>query len=407
MRAPTFFGDDSGTIIPMFALIGIAALLTSGLAIDYSRLELARGELQIALDAGALAAARKLAEGDKEMQDAGQAYFESALKSANTIDPVPQAKFTRAGSKVNATVSTTLKTKLMQIAGFDELTVAVQSGATASGKGMELALVLDVSGSMSNGGKIGALRTASVAMLDAIYGIDETRPNTWIGVAPFSGRVNLFDYGTTWMTGPSPGWAGKFCSDKRSSPNVENDAPPSVELFPYYFATSGYGGTKTCPAPKALGLTAEKSIIKARLESLAAQAGTSTQVGMVWGWRMVSERWRGLWGNPALPLDSANTPGKYVVMMTDGENFPWESGDEELSENDANQRLLRECTAMKAEGITIFTVAFDMGSTLTSLYQRCASQPDYHYDVQSNSKLIETFETLGLTIAGHGSRLTN
>ncbi len=410
MYTRSFCCNESGAIFPIFGLVGIVALMCAGMATDYARLEFARSELQTALDAGALAAARKLADGNAAIQAAGQAYFERALQTAEIINSQPVADFTPNNTGVSASVSIMMKTKVMQIAGFDEMPVSVQSGASASGKGMELMLVVDVSGSMSNNNKIGALRTASDALLDAIYGTNETRANTWIGVTPFSGRVNVVDYGAAWMTGAGPAWAGKLCTHKRSFPNVENDAPPGVELFPHYFALEGYGGgdgTETCPGPRALGLTAEKSVISARIQTLSAQAGTSTQVGMVWGWRMLSPRWRGLWGDPAMPLDSADSPGKYVIIMTDGENFPWESDDPELSTDDADERLLRECTAMKAEGITIFTVAFDMGAALTSLYTLCASQPDYHFDVQANSDLIETFETLGLTIAGHGARLTH
>ena len=93
-------------------------------------------------------------------------------------------------------------------------------------------------------------------------------------------------------------------------------------------------------------------------------------------------------------------------MMTDGENYTWES-DDPFSDDEANDRLLRECTAMKAEGITIFTVAFDMGSTLTALYEQCATTPGYHFDINSNQDLIDTFEPLGLTIAGDTVRLVN
>lgn len=410
MYARSFCCNEAGAIFPIFGLVGIVALLCAGMATDYARLEFARSGLQSALDAGALAAARKFADGEVEMQAAGQAYFASTLQTASMIDPLPIPVFTRTGSGVDASVSTAIKTKFMQIAAFDEMAVAVQSGATATGNGMELMLVVDVSGSMSNGGKIGALRTAATALVDTIYGNSETRANTWIGVTPFSGRVNVVDYGAAWMTGAGPAWAGKLCTHKRSFPNVENDAPPGVELFPHYFALEGYGGgdgTETCPGPRALGLTAEKSVISARIQTLEAQAGTSTQVGMVWGWRMLSPRWRGLRGDPAMPLDSADSPGKYVIIMTDGENFPWESDDPELSTDAADERLLRECTAMKAEGITIFTVAFDMGATLASLYTQCASQPDYHFDVQANADLIETFEKLGLTIAGDKTRLTH
>lgn len=410
MYTRSFCCNESGSVFPIFGLIGIVALIGTGMAVDYARLEMARSELQAALDAGTLAAARRFADGKAAVQAAGQAYFEGALQNSEIIGLKPVADFAPNGTGVNASVSIKLKTKVMQIAGFDEMPVSVKSGASASGKGMELMLVVDVSGSMSNGGKIGALRTAATAMVEAIYGNNETRPDTWIGITPFYGRVNVIDYGAAWMTGAGPGWAGKLCTHKRSFANVESDAPPGVELFPHYFANSGYGGgdgTKTCPGPRALGLTEAKSVINARIQTLTAQAGTSTQVGMVWGWRMLSPRWRGLWGDAAMPLDNANSPGKYVIMMTDGENFPWESDDPELSTDDADERLLRECTAMKAEGITIFTVAFDMGATLTSLYQSCASQPDYHFDVQANSDLIVTFETLGLTIAGHSARLTH
>jgi hypothetical protein len=279
---------------------------------------------------------------------------------------------------------------------------------------MELMLVLDVSGSMDNGGKIGALRTAATRLIDAIYGASDTRANTWIGITPFSGRVNVHDYAAGWMTGAGPGWSNRTCTDRRSWPNVENDEPPGTELFTYYWATSGYHGTQTCPAPKALGLTASKSAIQSRIDSLVATAGTSTQVGMVWGWRMLSPKWTGLWGDPDLPMSNADSPGKYVIIMTDGENFTWEAdddrvhplGDEALSDADADQRLLRECTAMKAQGITIFTVAFDMGSTLTNLYRACATTPSYHFDVQANNDLVDTFEMLGLTIAGDSVRLT-
>jgi hypothetical protein len=167
--------------------------------------------------------------------------------------------------------------------------------------------------------------------------------------------------------------------------------------------------------PKALGLTDSRSTIQTRIDALISTAGTSTHEGMVWGWRMLSPKWQGLWGDASLPKSYAETPGKYVIMMTDGKNYTNESNDDEpsplgdpgLSNTAADQRLLRECLAMRAQGITIFTVAFDMGSTLTALYTQCAGNASYHFDVQSNADLIDTFEKLGLTIAGNSVRLVN
>ena len=57
--------------------------------------------------------------------------------------------------------------------------------------------------------------------------------------------------------------------------------------------------------------------------------GTIINEGLVWGWRSISEHWRGWWKNPngtaidaSLPLDHGITGGsKAVVVMTDGLNF--------------------------------------------------------------------------------------
>lgn len=371
---------------------------------DFARAYRVKSALQSALDSGVLAAAKlPLGAQPSEIQSAGQTFFNTSLARVSADGAVGQPTFTRAAGIVQGTVNANVDMTLASVVGYTSMSVTVQSSATSAGKGMELMLVLDVSGSMG-GSKISALRTASTGLLDAIYGGAETRPDTWIGVTPFSGRVNVFDYGASWMTGTGPGWSDRLCTDRRSSPNIENDEPPSAEAFPYYFATSGYSGTATCPTPKALGLTPDRSTVQTRIDSLVSTAGTSTQVGMVWGWRMLSPKWQGLWSDASLPKSYADSPGKYVIIMTDGENFPFES-DDPFTEEEADERLLRECTAMKAEGIKIFSVAFDMGSTLTSLYQQCASEPAYHYDVQTSSELIDTFKELGLTIAGYSVRL--
>jgi Flp pilus assembly protein TadG len=399
-----FHRDERGSLLLLFGFVAAVVLLAAGIAVDFGRAALAKSELQTALDSSVLAAARQSTQ--SAVQAAGEKYFAASLQGASLVSSVSTPVFSLTGTTVSSTVSTRIETTLLKVAGYPSMDISVRSAADAGGKGMELMLVVDVSGSMGDNGKIAALRTAATQLVDAIYGAEEIRTDTWIGITPFSGRVNFVDYGAAWMTGANPGWAGKLCADRRSFPNVENDEPPNIELFPYYWATSGFGGgNATCPTPRALGLTAQKSTIKARIAALVDTAGTSTQVGMVWGWRMLSPKWQGLWGDASLPKSYAASPGKYVIMMTDGENFPWESGDP-FSDAEANDRLLRECAAMKAAGITIFTVAFDMGSTLTNLYRNCASYPDYHFDVQDNDRLVEVFVQLGLTIANKTPRLT-
>jgi hypothetical protein len=335
-------------------------------------------------------------------QTAGR-YFDQF--TANLIDGVmvSPATFRRTSKGIEGVVTATVPTTLTQILGFTALPVKVESIAMSKGNGMELVLVLDVSSSM-DGSKVAGLRTAGVALIDAIFQGAPTRPETWIGITPFSGRVNVGDYADAWMIGANPnGYSpgSRICTGERSGIYEENAAPPSAASFPYFT-----GIDIKCPDPKVVGLTADAAVVRSAIQGLYTGSGTSTQTGMAWGWRMLSPSWQGLWGNQNLPKLAADTPGKYAIIMTDGENFPDDAG-YSYDQDEANARLLRECQAMKAEGITIFTVAFDMGSSLTALYQSCASQPSYHYDIQTVNGLVKTFTDLGMTIAGNSVRLVN
>ena len=119
---------------------------------------------------------------------------------------------------------------------------------------------------------------------------------------------------------------------------------------------------------------------------------------------MISPKWQGKWGNPNLPLSYDKTPGKYVVIMTDGKNHPNQS-DDPYSEKEVDAQLLRECQAMKQEGITIFAITFKMGGALTSLYQQCASKPEFEFDAESEADLESVFSTIGELLTAGTVRL--
>lgn len=402
-----FLQDHRGSVALTFAFAALPVTIMAGFGVDYTRASREEVRLQNTLDAAVLAAAKQTDGEEADILSIAARHF-TAVWGA----PAPVPAFWIEDGAVHGEANLAFDTAFLGLININEIELSAATAATAQARGVELLLVLDVSGSMGGGGKIQALRTAAVELVDAIYGDAETRANVWIGIAPFSGRVNIVNYGASWMTStstttkagaPKPPGGGtttpKLCTGNRSSPNVENDAPPSVEKFPPFT-----GNAKVCPGPVAIALSAAKTPIRNALQALYTGDGTSTQVGMAWGWRMVSPRWKGLWGNPSLPLDYDDTPGKTVVIMTDGENHPDQSGDK-FSEAEANARLLRECAAMKAEGITIYTVAFQMKGALTSLYQQCATKPEYHFDAESNIALVEAFGNIGSALNAGDLRL--
>jgi Flp pilus assembly protein TadG len=418
MRA--FAQDKSGSYAILMGVLSVPLVLAAGFGVDITMANRQQAALQQAMDSAVLAGARYLPSGDKAAIDAANAFFaaNATLIGASGTNSYSQSFEVRDGV-LHGSVDYKSPTYFMQLANYDAIDLSARSAAGASGGGMELVLVLDVSGSMKSKGKIEALRSASLKLIDTIYGDNATLPNTWVGVAPFSGRVNILDYENGWIEELDPkekekgkargngggkksqtiACAAPGCPDLRSEENRQNDAPPDVETFPPFTHDE-----KVCPGPRALGLTANKAQVRALLSSLYTGHGTSTQEGMAWGFRMLSPKWQGEWGNPNLPLSYADTPRKIAVIMTDGENNPHQAGDD-FSRDTSNQMLLETCSLMKANDITIYSIAFDMGNSLTTLYQSCASKPEYHYDALSNAALISAFEAIGQEINKGNLRL--
>jgi hypothetical protein len=94
---------------------------------------------------------------------------------------------------------------------------------------------------------------------------------------------------------------------------------------------SGYGPNLGC-GPAITPLLVQKSDVHAALDGMGAwhRGGTAGNQGLVWGWRVLSPRWRGLWGGDTpdeLPLEyNAELTDKVVVILTDGNNQVHDEG---------------------------------------------------------------------------------
>ena len=175
------------TIIAYFLLVPI--ILATGFAVDLARIWLVQSRLQTSVDAAALVAGRGINTSTRDA-DATAIYWSnfgrydkvsnagylSAVASVPTITTLDADTI-----KVTATaaVNLTLMGLVKGIAGQTETPTIVN--ATASTKralyGMELALVLDITGSMKSNDNIGGLRTAATNLVDIVFGSSDTQPN--------------------------------------------------------------------------------------------------------------------------------------------------------------------------------------------------------------------------------------
>ncbi|MEO1314172.1 MAG: hypothetical protein AAFV27_09895, partial [Pseudomonadota bacterium] len=103
------------------------------------------------------------------------------------------------GRKISATASYDLDTFFLHMVGFDEIGVAVANQAEQAASDIEISLILDVSGSMTQdsswnagGTRLTDLQDAANKFIDTVM-TDDNKDRTTISIVPYSAQVNLSD----------------------------------------------------------------------------------------------------------------------------------------------------------------------------------------------------------------------
>lgn len=466
LRALLANRDASAT--PFVAVAMVILVASMGTAIDSGRGYLVKSHLSQALDAAALAGGRAVfsPNRDADIRMFFNANFPGEYLEAEVTGPTIQVDAN--GEEIALAATARIPTTFMRILGIEEITVHSETVVRRSNRGMELVLVMDNTGSMA-GEKITKMKAAATDLVNILYGDRSTIPNFWIGLVPYAATVNIGNTRTSWLISDNPsslyaaGGSWKGCVEARDSPYEEASAEalPSVRKWRRFYWASNKGKTYKnsrgdtfppdnpwptitettaagnnakgpnlgCPPP----ITPLQPSKQVALDAISAmgpwsRGGTMGNLGLAWGWRLLSPSWRGMWGGttPAtLPMDY-NTPlmDKVIVMLTDGENQWYDDtgkapGCSGISycpstnqgsaniPNDAdytaygrlsegrlgttngstatttiNTRMSQLCAALKTSdrNVIIYTIVLQVNSTATqNLYRNCASKPEYYF----------------------------
>jgi hypothetical protein len=179
-------------------------------------------------------------------------------------------------------------------------------------------------------------------------------------------------------------------------------------------------------------MTASKTTILNSISAMTTGGNTHIDLGLAWGWRLISPKWRTLWGGEMnannLPLDY-NSPlmNKAIILMTDGDNtisdgyysaygYPssgqlgsnacvsrWSGTDCSNGEDEPNVRTAQVCANIKANNsnVIIYTIALgtDIGTTAKNMLKACASKPEYYFNSPTTSDLATAFSQIGDSLA--------
>ena len=207
---------QDGNFMVLFALTLPVTLFMAGGAIDFMRVNAIRTDMVESCDAAGLAIARLSETPDMqsksdtqrqtELTQYGKDFFEDNFRHQDSVENL-SVGFAFDEQTIRPEVSGDIRTLILRAAYsiYDRVTPGQQpvrqafsvncgNEITLQGSGrVELALVVDVSGSMNQsvGGekKIESLRTATDALLDVLYGSRNTSENVRVGVVPFNHLV--------------------------------------------------------------------------------------------------------------------------------------------------------------------------------------------------------------------------
>ena len=142
--------DRSGSYAMLFAFSLIPLVAAAGLAVDYGRAQVVRDELQHAVDAAALATARKSNLEEAELET----YAESFIAANSTFDPhTLDVSVTKTDTGISVSASTSTKTYRLPVLGYDTVAMSASSGVMVGTGDIEVSLVLDVTCSLCADGQ--------------------------------------------------------------------------------------------------------------------------------------------------------------------------------------------------------------------------------------------------------------
>ncbi|HXP77032.1 MAG TPA: TadE/TadG family type IV pilus assembly protein [Stellaceae bacterium] len=367
-----------GSVLVWFAVTMVPLILATGIAIDIARAYAVKIRLGAALDEAGLAVASTSNQSIDLTARLNQ-YFYGNYSSTGIGTPtsVTMVNDANDANVINLTATATVPTIFMRLAGFSSIAVAATAQVTKEPTGLEVALVLDNTGSMLdsfNGiTNMAAMTADATQLVNILFGANANNTKLKMSLVPFVTTVNpgslapnLIAAGSlpTINTGTSkkPVWKTitysatdatlwKGCLEEPNSPADQSESTAAGAWMPYWWPTDStnnpwgawpnnisvvltrpsaddptqsHSPDLSCGTP-IQRLVSDKQTMLNAVNAMQAwsRSGTMIHVGMTWGWRTISPV--SVFQTAGTPdAQPYNTPGwtKAVILETDGtDNF--------------------------------------------------------------------------------------
>jgi Flp pilus assembly protein TadG len=438
-----YIRQTAGAIAPMFALMAPILVASIGGSIDVAHVYLMKQRLSHALDAAALAAAAS--ETGQDNVEAKVQKFLDINYPAEKIGTVYDINVSVDGDIITADASAYFTTYFLHLIGIDQMHVDVRTGIERQVQGIEVVLVLDVTGSMSQ--EIDELEESVEMFVNRLCPKTNCPVNVKIGYVPFSTAVNVGPYGLgedeygnyygpAFVNNPTgrdfnqghwDQWHGCVLADFNNDTNA--DYTGNWEMYRnkrvygtsnYYYnyeSYSHYNGyndryyyynhNSNCNLTYITPLTNNKTRLMNKVDFYAS-GNTLGNQGMIWGLRVLL---------PDFPFEEGapwddHVTKRVIVMMTDGQNtMPGGSSgysaygatnSHNIDKGDLDDKFAEICEHAKDDyGVSVYAITFSTGvdAYTEDLFKTCASSESHYYDVDEASDLAAAYDKIAKELA--------
>lgn len=354
--AARFAQNCKGNFAITTAVLMPVLLIAAGLSLDLANLASLKGRMQAASDSVSLAIATRIAKGSLDL-DKAETFGKNLMKAQMTED---LSRFS------NLVIEPTVTIVETGTGGNKSWKVTV--GGRASQDTTPLAAFIGKE-TMS----VGTSSTASA-------GIEEEKNSVSLGmVIDVSGSMGWYSGGTRRIDALKTASTALFAQLNNVDPDED------------YVRTAvvAYNSRKAGQRKFNWGTSHSANFISSRY----ARGGTSSTQAFKW----MANKVRAV--NEDIPHEdrTGQTPIRNILFMTDGSN----------NRSSDDWRTISLCNQTKAEGVTVYTVAFGAPARGKALLKSCASSDDHYFEPNTTSELIAAFENIGKATAKTLTRLTN
>jgi Flp pilus assembly protein TadG len=414
-RLELFGKERSGSFAILMAMVVAVLSLSAGYALNLAQIYNARSGLKNALDAAVTSSAREIISGtniedardlvERFLKTNGDPTFASGDKLVLDRLTIDKAK-----SKIEVAGHVDVDLYFPLFGLSNERRVTSVSAAVYSDKKIEVAMMLDVTGSMK-GDKIEDLKdAASNAVTQLLQYQDQKNPRVRVAIVPYAEAVNTGNLAVAVFVEKRNGsntppaidqaisasaGAPDKCATERKKANgtadFTDDGPDTKRTYTekrkvktYLARVNRDDRLEVCPKAELIALTADQKELLDTIEDFKADGVTAGGIAVQWGYYMLSPKWRDAIkdaGMGAGPADhNEKKVSKVAILMTDGQFNTAFAGVKDSNDEDnqpqmdqgAKSRSYAEslCANMRKDGIEIFTIGFALDDRLMKREER-------------------------------------